>query len=678
LISGFEFRDWLLANDPALSRLRMALRVTLTIVVAFAILLAIHFLVLPLPMAAYGLGIVLSIQGGVAVRDKGSRRQLVTRLLGCLASLVVVGIAAALEDRRHLSDFAFLIVIFLAASARVFGPRGAAVGMFAFTSYFMGAYFRPHLSDLPAVAIGPVVAALVGHAVRAVLLPDNWRRDLLRSLEGVRGRINQILYKLAALSADGRIGEADRQELGQLEERLKDAVLMAESFIPRPPGEVFDEASQPAAQLAIRLFDVHLAAESAIVLGFQSAPPFALVHAVIEADEAQLAGQEKALDRLDGNRPEAETMRALLWLAEARRHLTEVIEEGRATAFSRIEAAADTAEPAKIDLSLANPLLRSALQITLASAIAMGFGLLLSRERWFWAVLASFLVFTNTNSRGDTAMKALQRSIGTVFGIAIGLGLATLLSGQIALAIPVAVACVFLGFYFLQTSYATMTFFISIVLCIVYGLTGSLTLDLLELRIEETMIGAAAGTAVAFLVFPARTRGALDGALQKWFSALRDLLTAVAEGRARPELIALSQTLDAAYRDVTVAARPLGSSWSVVTKPGRIRQTLAIFLSATYWARVVAGSGEPSADNDGMRQLIEVDIARLDEAAARGSDCFFVERSASGQAGRHLSLSREGSRLGIEMIGSMLERLYPKKRALPFAPGEAIARSQQG
>ena len=153
MISGFEFRDWLLANDPALSRLRMASRVTLTIVIAFVILLAIHVLVLPLPTAAYGLGIVLSIQGGVAVRDKGNRRQLVTRLSGCLASLVVVAIAAGLADRRHLSDFVFLIVIFLAASARVFGPRGSAVGMFAFTSYFMGAYFRPHLSDLPVVAI---------------------------------------------------------------------------------------------------------------------------------------------------------------------------------------------------------------------------------------------------------------------------------------------------------------------------------------------------------------------------------------------------------------------------------------------------------------------------------------------------------------------------------------------
>ncbi|MGO8448235.1 FUSC family protein, partial [Rhizobium ruizarguesonis] len=70
-----------------------------------------------------------------------------------------------------------------------------------------------------------------------------------------------------------------------------------------------------------------------------------------------------------------------------------------------------------------------------------------------------------------------------------------------------------LAFYFLQVSYATMTFFISILLCLVYGMTGVLTLDLLQLRIVETVIGAVAGTAVAFLVFPALTRGALDAAL---------------------------------------------------------------------------------------------------------------------------------------------------------------------
>ncbi|ANK85965.1 MULTISPECIES: FUSC family protein [unclassified Rhizobium] len=677
LFSRFQFRDWLLANDPALSRLRMASRVTLTIVLVFLILLAIEAFILPLPTAAFGLGIVLSIEGGVAVRDKGNARQLVTRLFGCAVSLVVVAIAAGLEDQRVLSDLVFLVIILLASAGRVFGPRGFAIGMFAFTSYFMGAYFQPPLAELPEVAIGPVVSVLVGHVVRAVLLPDDWQRDLLRSLESVSGRINQILFKLAALAASGDIGDADRQELRQLEDRLKEVVLMAETFIPRPSAGVFDGASNPAAELAIRLFDAHLAAESAIVLSFQSPPPFALVHAVIEGDAAELERYEGTTEAIK-DQPQGETIRALLWLGEARRQLTEAINTGRASGFSGIDAAKETAQAQAIDFSLANPLLRSALQITLASAIAMGFGLLLSRERWFWAVLASFLVFTNTNSRGDTAMKALSRSLGTVFGIAMGLVLATLISGEPDIAIPVMAICIFLAFYFLQVSYATMTFFISIVLCLVYGMTGVLTLDLLKLRIGETVIGAAAGTAVAFVVFPARTRGALDAALARWFQALRELLGAIGEGKGGFELIALSQKIDACYRDVTVAARPLGSSWSVVTRPGQIRRTLAIFLSCTYWARVLARSYEAPPAGSDQKRLIAADVALIDDAAPRGASCFFIERKASRATGRHLPVSREGARVGLEMIGSALERLYPQADTLPFASGEAIARSKQG
>ncbi|QSZ19183.1 MULTISPECIES: FUSC family protein [unclassified Rhizobium] len=677
LFSGFQFRDWVLANDPALSRLRMASRVTLTIVLSFLILLAIRALILPLPTAAFGLGIVLSIEGGIAVRDKGNARQLVTRLFGCVVSLAVVGIAAGLEDRRFLSDLVFLVVIALASAGRVFGPRGFAIGMFAFTSYFMGAYFRPSLVDLPAVAIGPVVAVLVGHLVRAVLLPDDWRRDLLRSLESVRGRINQILFKLAALAGSAEIGEADRQELRQLEDRLKEVVLMAETFIPRPPAGVFDGAADPAAELAIRLFDAHLAAESAIVLSFQSPPPFALIHAVIEADKSELLRFEGMAETIR-DQPQGETVRALLWLGEARQQLTQAIDEGQARGFSGIDTVSDTAQSQPIDFSFANPLLRLALQITVASAIAMSFGLLLSRERWFWAVLASFLVFTNTNSRGDTAMRALSRSLGTVFGIAIGLVLATLLSGESDIAIPVAVVCIFLAFYFLQVSYATMTFFISIVLCLVYGMTGVLTLDLLKLRIGETMIGAAAGTAVAFLVFPTRTRGALDAALARWFQALRELLGAIGEGKSGFELIALSQKIDACYRDVTVTARPLGSSWSVVTRPGQIRQTLAIFLSCTYWTRILAKSCDAPAADDTLKSVIAAELAMIDTVAPRGSNCFLIKRKISRTTGRHLPLSRAGARLGLEMIGSALERLYPQADVLPFAPGEAIARSKQG
>jgi uncharacterized membrane protein YccC len=653
LFSGFDFRDWLLANDPALSRLRMALRVTLSVALSFGALLVIHSLLFPLPIASYGLGIVLAIEGGVAVRDKGGGRQLVTRLLGCAASLVVVVIAAGLEGHRLISDAAFLLIIFLAASARVFGPRGHAIGMFAFMSYFLGAYFQPPLAELPLVAIGPIVSSLIAHAVRSVVLPDDWRRDLLRSLESVQGRINQILFKIAALAADGHVSDADRQELNQLEERLKDVVLMAESFIPRPPSGVFDAGTEPAGELAIRLFDAHLAAEGAIMLCSQSLPPFELVHRIIEGHKVRPPAE-------DDEGPSAEARRALIRLGNARAELVETIDEGNRTGFADIAAVSEAPVQASLpDFSLSNPLMRSALQITVAAAIAMTLGLGLSRERWFWAVLASFLVFTNTNSRGDTAMKALQRSVGTLFGIGIGLLLATLLSGHLAPALAITSLSIFLAFYFLQTSYATMTFFVSIALCLVYGMIGSLTLDLLLLRVEETALGAAVGTLVAFVVFPARTRGALDLVLDKWFAALDALLKATAAGEPRHSLIGLSQTLDAAYKDLATTARPLGSSWSVVTRPGQVRQTLAIFLAATYWARMMAKNREASITGDDARQSIDASLARVTSASARRSECFFVDRKVPISSARHHPHASKGWRQGLEMIGLTLERLYP-------------------
>ncbi len=630
----------------------MALRVTLSVALSFGLLLVIHSLLFPLPIASYGLGIVLAIEGGVAVRDKGGGRQLVTRLLGCAASLVVVVIAAGLEGHRLISDAAFLLIIFLAASARVFGPRGHAIGMFAFMSYFLGAYFQPPLAELPFVAIGPIVSSLIAHAVRSVVLPDDWRRDLLRSLESVQGRINQILFKIAALAAEGHVLDADRQELNQLEERLKEVVLMAESFIPRPPSGMFDPGTEPAGELAIRLFDAHLAAEGAIMLCSQSLPPFELVHRIIE-------GQKVRPPAEDDEGPSAEATRALIRLGNARAELVETIGEGNRTGFADIAAVAEAPVQASLpDFSLSNPLMRSALQITVAAAIAMTLGLGLSRERWFWAVLASFLVFTNTNSRGDTAMKALQRSVGTLFGIGIGLLLATLLSGHLAPALVITSLSIFLAFYFLQTSYATMTFFVSIALCLVYGMIGSLTLDLLLLRVEETALGAAVGTLVAFVVFPARTRGALDLVLDKWFAALDALLKAAA-GEPRHRLIDLSQILDAAYKDLATTARPLGSSWSVVTKPGQVRQTLAIFLAATYWARMMAKNREASITSDDARQLIDASLARVTSASARRSECFFVDRKIPVSSARHHPHASKGWRQGLEMIGLTLERLYP-------------------
>ncbi|CDZ38812.1 FUSC family protein [Neorhizobium galegae] len=655
-----KIRDWLLANDPALSRLRMAGRVTLTVIAAVACLALIHIAGLALPTIAYGLAIILSIEGGVAVRDRLPSDQLKTRLIGGAVSLVCVGLAAVLEDYRYISDAMFLVVIAGATVGRVYGPRGFAVGMFAFTSYFMGAYLKPNLSDLPLGAIGPVIAVVTGHLVRTYLLPDDWRRDLLQSLVAIQGRVGDILMKLALLSSGGIISDSDRRELRQLEERLKDVVLMAEGFLPRTADGTIDPEDEPLTSLTMKIFDVHLAAESVIVLSFEALPPFMLLHALIEGDQ-EMAEKIIASPAVTDDDRVAESAAALIWLQKVRMALTEAIEEGRRDRFRTIEDATAKPPSAKIDFSLKNPVMRSAVQITIASGLAMVFGLMLSRDRWFWAVLTAFLIFTNTKSRGDAAIRALQRSIGTLLGIASGLVLATLIGGYPLVSVPIAVFCIFLGFYCLQISYAAMTFFISIVLCLIYGMTGVLTLDLLQLRIEETLIGALAGTVVAFLVFPASTRSTLDLALGRWFDGLRELLSAVREGRSGFEIIALSHKLDAAYREVTLAARPLGTSWSVVSRPGQVRQTLGIFLGATYWARIFARNAVQAGhkpEGDVLAALEEV-LNSIGPLSARGSECFVVKRKLIRGASRHLPIFKHGSRVGVEMIGTMLRRLYP-------------------
>jgi hypothetical protein len=166
------------------------------------------------------------------------------------------------------------------------------------------------------------------------------------------------------------------------------------------------------------------------------------------------------------------------------------------------------------------------------------------------------------------------------------------------------------------------------------------------------------------VVFPARTRGALDVVLGKWFAALDALLKAAAGGEPHNALIRLSQTLDAAYKDLATTARPLGSSWSVVTRPGHIRQTLAIFLAATYWARVMAKNRDASIKDAEAQELIAASLARVASAAERRSECFFVDRKVPVSAARHhspisKSEANKGWRHGLDMIGSTLDRLYP-------------------
>ncbi|TNM65004.1 FUSC family protein [Aliirhizobium smilacinae] len=655
------FVDRLLAHDPALSRVKMGARVTLTILASILTLITIHLTFIPLPPISYALAIVLSIEGGVAVKDKTPADQLTTRMMGCAASLFCITLAATLEGYRLVADLTFLFVIFAASLARVFGPRGFAVGMFAFISYFIGAYLKPTLAELPLAALGPLFAVAFGHLIRRYLFVDDWRRDLVKSLRAIQRRVSNILSRLAQLSRSEALTDKDRLELRQMEEQLKDVVLMAEGLLPRNADGSMPTGDGPVTAVSMAIFDLHLAAESVIVQSLGALAPALLFDAVLRGDAASAKKIAEDPDTAGGDERTKQSVHALLWLHRASLALSEAANDRsflQLMAFGGLPQAGMSIKP---DFSWNNPLVRAAVQITIASGIAMIFGLLLSRERWFWAVLTAFLVFNNTRSRGDAALRAIQRSVGTLVGVAIGLGLATLLSGNMTATVMLAAACVFLAFYFLQVSYALLSFFVTIVLCLVYGLIGQLTYEVLLLRLEETVIGSVAGMFVAFVIFPSSTRSTVELALARWYDALGQVLDGVSGGESRYRLIELSNRLDEAYRDLTVAARPLGSAWSLVTRLGPIRQTLAVFLASSYWARILARdfSNTENRDDPKIRRAIDDARLALGKAAARGAECFSSKTPRHATAGANLAAPGEGVAHGADMVANLLNRLYP-------------------
>ncbi|MBB3999004.1 FUSC family protein [Aureimonas pseudogalii] len=605
-------RRWRLASrlataDPGLIRLRLASRVTLTVVLCAAALALSHQLA-PLPPAAYAVALTLAIQGAVAIRDATHRHRLATRVVCGLAGFAMLAVVSMIASEVVLVDLVFLGVAFAAVFARRWGARWNAVGMFSFMSCFIAAYFRPSPADLGAIAFALALSGLIADVVRDRLVPDRPAADLRRTLEAVDQRIAAVVSILRRAHRSGWTGDLRDAALAG-EQRVKDALITAEGQLPAPTGG--SQAPPDAAtQLSIELFDLHLAAETALAAGLGGAP----------GDEAASARLMAALDRL---------ARMRLAARQTAAGLTDEILD-RAVAATP-PGAAGAALPVWQD-----PTFRLAAQVTLACAIAMVGGSLVSEQRWFWAVLTAFLVFTNTQSRGDAALRGVARAVGTAGGIVVGIGLATLVHGQFALSLGFIAAFVFLAFYTLQLSYGALTFFMTLGLSLLYGLLGSFSPGLLVLRLEETLIGAAAGVGVAYFVFPQRTEAASGKAADAFLAELDRLLAAFAD-RRRGEgsawrLVAVTQALDRRHAEIVAALRPLDSGWLAGERRRMVRRGQLRFTVLAYWAHRLAGASEgvmPIGSEDETDATLNACRAEIAELRRRRSDIFHEAQTVS-------------------------------------------------
>jgi uncharacterized membrane protein YccC len=580
-------RDRLLLGDPGWTRLRSSARATAG---AAACAIGFSFLVRAAgaPAAIPIVAAMLAAVPSIAVTDRELRDQRITLALAILPAAGGITLATLLSRREPIALAGFLAVTFVAVWLRRFGPRGTALGLVGFISYFLALFVAAPPEQLPWMLLGVCAGVSAAYVMHVWIAPDRPERVLRSSIEAFALRSSLLLAHAARAvrrgTLDGRHLARLHREFGQLDE----AALQIEEV----PG---------ASRVRLRILEWELsvgaAGEAALIIAREDRPARPQVARALEAIAEVLRGRR--------NREQAHEAVEQLKAAAGPRATAAVARFAQAVADLRTVVRGEM--PAGVDFGseaeqpatggqrhVLHPATRTAVQATLAGGLAILAGHLISPVRWYWAVIASYVVFARARTAGDTLVRAGERVLGTAVGIGAGMIAAELLAGRVRVEVALLFACLLLAYERLRASYAWMVFFLTIALALLYGVLGRFTPGTLLLRLEETAAGAGIGALVALLVVPARIRDELRRATA---AALQELSVGLREWPSA----ARARAIDRRLRDVRAIARPLSMAGPLAGDRRRIAAAARDALSLGFLARQLAAS----PPNDGARAAAE-------------------------------------------------------------------------
>jgi hypothetical protein len=677
----------LATSDPDLSRLRSATTTLACLAVVAIVLFGLAAVTGRSAVAAIP-GLILAMLACNAVREPRPGRRAVLILQLVPSSLVAVTIASLTHEMALVADIVFVVVAGAAVLIRIIGPSGTAIGMVAFMSYFIAVFTSVTPAGIPDVAVAEIVAALIVIALRYLLRPRRPDRDLQRMMRalGVRaGRALDVLDDgVRAGVIDARLQRTAASRLAASSSTAAGAEQALDSADhPLVAGIANDE-------LSVRIFDFQLILERLHGLVRRVLLDRSLSDEQRERLSARLGELRRAvhspipLTRTPGPRPDGDgdgTVRSATAATPiAAAHGSHTSPGGVSDSDERVEAlsraigfafsswqgivtrgadvpgdGASSKGDAAAELVDAEPpdetaddgsqeprdttpssrraavpgLLRTAAQVMVAAALAIAAGTALSSTRWFWAVIAAFVVYVGTSTRGEILTKGWQRIVGTLGGVVLGVLIAGLVGGDVVVSVVLIVVCLFLGFYFMQVSPMAMIFGITTMLALLYGLLGEFSIGLLLVRLEETAAGAGIGIMVSYVVFPNSTRDAMRTGTRNFLDELRSALTGAGQrlaGTAAPGVSPAAAPDDArALRDAFVAltttSKPVTQGFAGVSSRSGSRRTLVILGACEHHGRAlvrVADGALGAADTPGLREA----LARAVEAVTRDVDVF--------------------------------------------------------
>jgi uncharacterized membrane protein YccC len=586
------------------------------------------------PLTVALLGVLITMVAARSVNEPNPRRQRLTMALLPVPAALAITAAALLAPHKVASDVVFVMVVFAAVYVRRFEARGRALGMVAFMAYFFTLYLQASISELPWMILAIVVGTLCTFAMTTYVLPDQPERVLRATIRALRARMAIVVDTTAEAVRTGRLDERRRRRMRARAIRLNETALMVQGQIEDKADPALLWPGVTGEELAPWLFDAELAIEWVATAGRRAAAlgagipadtrvelvaALTLLARAIRTPQAGGLGQaasqaQRILDRQPtatasddpGDTAVRRLALAIINAATATAEVRAIVEGVRSAPPPEPETVGPNGDEAAAKEQGLLPTTRQAIQVSVAASLAIVTGELVSPSRWYWAVIAAFVIFAGTNSWGETLTKGWQRLLGTILGVPCGVLVATLFAGDKAASLVLIFVCLFCAFYFMTVTYSLMTFWITTMLALLYGLLGQFSFGVLLLRIEETAIGAVIGVAVAILVLPTHTRTAIQNDSRAFLtdlSALIEISTATMFDDETLSPTEQARQLDRKLQQFRVSAKPHLAGVAGLAGRRSIRRALRIFAACDRYGRSLARSSEQYQDPGGSQTL---------------------------------------------------------------------------
>ncbi len=665
-----EAWDRVVASDPGLNRARMAVSAAIAMASAMGLEYGFARVTHAGPqgtLVAMLLGTIMAMMGSMALSGTGVWPKVRTAVFFpvMIGAGMVVGVAVA--GHTDLMLGVFVVVMFIAVYVRRFGLAFFFYGFMIWMGYFFAAFLGATISAVPAMLYAVCVATAWILLLSVTVLRTNTRRTLRRTQAAFGARSRAVARACADLleadpTARRRVDRLRRRLHGR-QLRLAEAALMIEGWSAEP-GALPKGWSAPA--LRRRLLDAHLAVDAlatsaealaadggvlvptaARITGLMARREYRAalelarpllespaVGAAPEPDRAASGGPwpghhlaaaavefvTLALDAAGPPDADPADPTGLAESAEPQAGSTPVVvlAQGMLPGSAAVAGEVDARGSGWNPLSRLNLTTRQSIQVVVAGTLAIVAGREVSETRYYWAVLAAFIAFAGTATRSETTIKAFNRVLGTLVGLGAGVAFAHLTAGHTMWVLVVIVVSMSFGFYLVTVSYASMIFFVTIMVSQLYSVLHEFSAGLLVLRLEETALGAAIGIAVALVVLPTSTRDTVRTARHRFFAALAELLGAsatrleagypgtadsVQDGSLDAELDSLTLAMDHRMQQLALVARPLTRPLVWGSDPRLVRHRLTLFAAATRHTRALAMAPRRFPDGDHPAEL---------------------------------------------------------------------------